>query len=61
MPLNRRIMPARPWHDIGLVGDIGLIGRCDREAKRRPEAGGEDEKPDERPHQRPKKRARCET
>jgi len=39
-------------HDIDLIGDVGLVGRDDRDAEHVVEAGGEHREPHQRPDQR---------
>ena len=52
MPLKSWIIATRPGDDVGLVVDVGRVGRQRRQAEHRAEAGGEDEQPDQRPDER---------
>ena len=52
MPLKSWIMREQPGRDVDVVGDVGLVGRDDRNAERGAEAGGENNKPDQWPDQR---------
>src|SRR6202012_895443 len=47
--LDHRHQPRR---DIDLIGDVGLVGRDDRDAEHLAEAGCEDEEPHQWAHQR---------
>ena len=42
----------QPRHDIYLIGDVGLVGRNDRDPEHVVEAGGEHREPHQRTHQR---------